>query len=213
MLGIYDVAAACIHYYDSLPLPADYTRDAAEIYVKETVKRLNAKHRPDERVRRFKRLVDSTYAKQTDGTSCGFFVCYYAEAYLTLRQSSGFFMSDAQFMNDYRRRAISVLLNVSTLHFPDYTPLCGFTGTYSRSTTQRTQVQSASTTTRRSAQAVHFDITAVAQTRQCTCCACLLRTHLFSFSVDRNTEHACAPACAVFASYACYQGDRRVARR
>ena len=169
MLGVYDVAAACIYYYDSMSLPADHTRDAAEIYLKETVKRLNAEYRPDARVRRYKRLVDSTYPKQTDGTSCGFFVCYYAEAYLTLRQSTGFFMSDAQFMNEYRRRAISVLLNVSTLHFPDYTPLCGFTGTYSRSTTQQTQGQSASTTTRRSAQPVQFDIAAVAQTRQCTC--------------------------------------------
>lgn len=169
MLGVYDVAAACIYYYDSLSLPAEHTRDAAEIYLKETVKRLNAKYRPDARVRRYKRLADSTYAKQTDGTSCGFFVCYYAEAHLTLRQSTGFFMADTLFINDYRRRVIAILLNVSTLHFPDYAPLCGFTGTYSRSATQRTQDQPPSASTRRSEQTDQTGMAAVAQIRQSTC--------------------------------------------
>jgi len=103
-----------------------------------------------------------------DGTSCGFFVCYYAEAYLTLRQSTGFFMADSKFIDDYRRRVVGILLNVSTLHFPDYAPLFGFTGSYSKSTTQRTQSQSASTTSRRLAEVVQCDMAAVAQTRQCT---------------------------------------------
>ncbi|KAH7702260.1 Appr-1-p processing, partial [Aphelenchoides avenae] len=127
VLGIYDVDGANIHYYDSSPTPSDRTRDAAEIYLRETVKRLNARYRPAARVQRFKRRVDSTYAKQADGTSCGFFVCFYTEAYLSLRKTTGFFMNDAHFMDAYRRRVMSILLAVSTMTFPDYVPLSGFT--------------------------------------------------------------------------------------
>lgn len=166
MLGIYDVAGACIHYYDSLHAPADHTRDAAQVYLKETVKRLNAKHRPGARVPRFEARADSTYAKQTDGTSCGFFVCYYAEAYPTLRQSTGFFMADAQFIHEYRRHAISVLLNVSVLTFPEYIPLVGFTGAYSRTPTQRTPRQAATTSSTRSTQAAAIDNAIIAQAHQ-----------------------------------------------
>ncbi|KAH7703286.1 hypothetical protein AAVH_29542, partial [Aphelenchoides avenae] len=166
VLGIYDVSAATIHYYDSSSTPADHTSDAAEVYLKETVKRLNATYRPGTRAPRFYRHFDSAYAKQSDGTSCGFFVCYYAEAYLTLRQSTGFFMTDAQFINEYRRRVISVLLTVSTMMFPDYIPLTGFTDTYSRTQTQRTPVESSSTQRTRLAQASQFGMSVVAQIRQ-----------------------------------------------
>lgn len=132
------------------------------------MKRLNARYRPAARVQRFKRRVDSTYAKQADGTSCGFFVCFYTEAYLSLRKTTGFFMNDAHFMDAYRRRVMSILLAVSTMTFPDYVPLSGFTGTYSRTQTQRTQATSSSPTTTRSAQAARFGMLAMAQTRPCT---------------------------------------------
>ncbi|KAH7701510.1 hypothetical protein AAVH_31355, partial [Aphelenchoides avenae] len=166
VLGIYDVNAANVHYYDSSSTPADYTSDAAEVYLKETVKRLNAAYRPGTRAPRFYRHFDSAYAKQSDGTSCGFYVCYYAEAYLTLRQSTGFFMTDAQFINEYRRRVISVLLSVSTMMFPDYVPLRGFIGTYSRTQSQRTPAESSSTRRTRLAQASQFGMSAVAQIQQ-----------------------------------------------
>lgn len=131
------------------------------------MKRLNATYRPGTRTPRVHPHVDNAYAKQSDRTSCGFFVCYYVEAYLTLRQSTGFFMADAQFINEYRRRAISVLLSVSTMMFPDYIPLSGFTGTYSRTQPKRATAESSSMTTTRSTQAAQFGMSAVAQIRHC----------------------------------------------
>jgi hypothetical protein len=117
---------------------------------------------------KFVRHADTTYAKQSDATSCGFFVCYYVEAFLTLQRSSVFFMADADFMVTYRRRVLSLLLSVCTLSMPEYVPLSGFAETYSRTTTQRTPRQDATASTTRSTQATNNAKAAVAQIHQCT---------------------------------------------
>ncbi|KAH7668152.1 hypothetical protein AAVH_43010, partial [Aphelenchoides avenae] len=138
VLGIYDVRGDRLHYYDSLPTPSIDKRDYAEGYLKTTVKQVLDRFRPGKATIRFEPRADSTYPKQSDGSSCGFFVCYYVEAFLTLRRSSEFFMADANFMRDYRTRVLSVLLAVCTWDVPDYVPLSGFVDGYRRTQTQPT---------------------------------------------------------------------------
>lgn len=138
MLGIYDVRGDRLHYYDSLPTPSIDKRDYAEGYLKTTVKQVLDRFRPGKATIRFEPRADSTYPKQSDGSSCGFFVCYYVEAFLTLRRSSEFFMADANFMRDYRTRVLSFLLAVCTWNVPDYVPLSGFVDGYRRTQTQPT---------------------------------------------------------------------------
>ena len=166
MLGIYDVSADRIHYYDSLPSPSDYTSATSKVFLQTMVKQLRQKRNLAQAKTKYVRHADSTYAKQTDGTSCGFFVCYYAEAYVTLQRSSVFFMDEPAFMHDYRQRVLAVLLSVSTWTFPEYVPLSGFTDAYSRTTTQHIQGQAVSASTTRSTQAANNAMASVARIRQ-----------------------------------------------
>lgn len=126
VLGIYEVRDDRINYYDSLEQPDAYTSAITERFLKETVKQLKVKYNLVSRETLYVRHANDTYEKQSDGTSCGFFVCYYVEAFLTLRQSSGFFMDDAMFTRSYRRQLLDLLVSVAHREFPAYIPLTGF---------------------------------------------------------------------------------------
>ena len=211
MLGIYDVSANRIHYYDSLQSPSDYTGATSKVFLQTTVKQLRQKRNLAQSKTNYVRHADSTYAKQSDGTSCGFFACYYVEAFLTLQRSSVFFMANPDFMHDYRQRVLTVLLSVSSWQFPEYVPLSGFTDYYSRTTTQRTQRQATFASTTRSTQAANSALAAVVHIQQCM-------THRFTvppyiiFSIHCSAEHASATTYAVFTTFVRQQRDRRVAQ-
>jgi len=206
VLGIYDVAADRIHYYDSLSSPSDYTNATSKVFLQTVVKQLRETRNLGQGKTYYVRHADSTYAKQQDSTSCGFFVCYYVEAFLTLQRSSVLFMEDPNFMHDYRQRVLTVLLSVSAWQFPEYVPLSGFTDTYSRTTTQRTQRQAASASTTRSTQAADYALVAAAQIHQ-------RRTHRFPvppytfFSIHCSAHSAVATTYAVFTPFVHQQRD------
>jgi hypothetical protein len=159
VLGIYDVRAKRVHYYDSMLKPSESTTAIVEVFLKTTVKQLNAKLNLGQVKTNFVRHADTTYPKQSDGTSCGFFVCYYVEAFLTLRRSTGFFMADTHFIYSYRIRVLEVLLAISSGDFPAYIPLSGFVDGYSRARTQPTATRA----TARSMQASQMGIAASVQ--------------------------------------------------
>lgn len=121
-----------IHYYDSSGHPSAATLAAASVFIKETAKQLQQRFHPSPDRIHFERRTDSSYAKQSDQTSCGFFVGYYFESYLTMQRSTGFFMGYADFMVQYRHRVARVLLSVADLNFPSFVPLSGYAGTYER---------------------------------------------------------------------------------
>ncbi|KAH7699116.1 O-acetyl-ADP-ribose deacetylase MACROD2, partial [Aphelenchoides avenae] len=166
VLGIYDVTADRIHYYDSLPSPDAYRCATTKVFLRATVRQLKVKRGLPPSKSGYMRHADSTYAKQSDDTSCGFFVCYYVEAFLTLRRSSVFFMTEPDFIRDYRRRVLAILLSVSTWTFPEYVPLTGFAQSYSRAQTLESQSRGAFVAAKRSTQAASFGMAAVAQTRE-----------------------------------------------
>jgi hypothetical protein len=156
---------------------------------------------------KFVRHADSTYAKQSDGTSCGFFVCYYVEAFLTLQRSSVFFMANPDFMHDYRQRVLTVLLSVSSWQFPEYIPLGGFTDTYSRTTTQRPQRQAAFASTTRSTQATNYALTAAVQIQSCMTHRSTVPPYIF-FSIHCSAHSAVATTYAVFTPFVHQQRGR-----
>jgi hypothetical protein len=111
------------------------------------VKQLVAKYNLGKDRTKLEPRTDTSYAKQADGTSCGFFVCFYVEAFLTLKRTHGFFMDDADFIRGYRNRLRALVLSVSEAHFPSYIPLAGFSSELSRGrTTTQVSYRSAPST-------------------------------------------------------------------
>lgn len=178
-----------------------------KVFLHATVSQLKEKRGLPRGRPSYTRHADSAYAKQSDGTSCGFFVCYYVEAFLTLRRSSVFFMTEPDFIHDYRRRVLAVLLSVSTWTFPEYVELTGFAQGYSRAQTLETQSRTASAAAARSMQAVSFGMAVVAQTRQGTHRKFSLRSVNHFFSVC-CCFYKSAAGVAIVRFRACHHGYR-----
>ena len=91
-----------------------------------TMKRIRNKRKWSKHLPTWDKRLHSTYCRQDDATSCGFFVGFYYECYQQLGGPGHFFKDTltAEFMRaSYRQRVIDVLHSIYTLEFPEYIAL------------------------------------------------------------------------------------------
>jgi hypothetical protein len=122
-LGVYYPQTAQVYHFDSLNLPID---EDVMVYYWRAIRTLHDSDNPNARdysMRGINLVPFNMYNRQTDGTSCGFFVSLYAEM-LLLRGRDQMYLPNfgEQQLEEQRKRIIDFLYDLTNGHFPDYDP-------------------------------------------------------------------------------------------